>query len=261
MQLSAGVHDEVNELTVFGLGGAVLVESLGRGGGEEPAAHALGGDGGGEGFVEVGVAGDKEAAVGEFVENDFGEVGIGFVDESIENGVVEPAESGVGLDAVHINIPAFFGEGVGIAAGGLFVEIAAIAGAADDGEPPGHGIEGKWRGDIDVPDDARAAEVGVFEVALAGRETELLGGELADLQEGLEFGLERRRGLWIGDEIGDGLPMEENLRLAGDGLPVIRDSLAAGKEGGQQNAGQPAEAAAERGPARTERSGFQGSFN
>src|ERR1035438_2219864 len=119
---------------VLGQAGEVAVAGLGRGGGQEPAAHALGGHDGGEGFVEAGVAGDKEALVGQFVENDFGKRGVGFVYEGVENGVVEPAEGGVGFDAVHIDIPAFFGEGSGITAGGLLVEVNAIAGASRSGE-------------------------------------------------------------------------------------------------------------------------------
>ena len=171
--MAAGGHDEVNKLMLLVQAGAVALVGQGRGGGQEPAAQALGRNRGGEGFVEVGVAGHKEALVGQFVENDFGEAGVGFVNEGVQNGVLEPAEGGVGFNAVHVNVPAFLGEVIGITAGGLFVEITAIAGAADDGEPPGLWLQGKGGSDGDVPDDEGAVEVGVLEIALPGGEMEL----------------------------------------------------------------------------------------
>jgi len=74
---------------------------------------------------------------------------------------------------------------------------------------------------------------------------ELQGGEAADLQDGLELGSEGGGCFGIGEELGNGLPMDEDLALAGHGLPVIARGLAAGKGGGQQGAGQCAEPMAE----------------
>jgi hypothetical protein len=86
-EVGAGVGeflDEVGEDAVFAVVGGEFPGAMGVG---EPAAGGVAGDGGGEGFVEVGVVGEVEALVGEFVEEEFGEVTRGEVDEGVEDGV------------------------------------------------------------------------------------------------------------------------------------------------------------------------------
>ncbi len=192
----AGGGDEFDELVFVEGGEAEALVFLGLMGGGEPAADAFKGDGGGEGFVEIGVAIDKEALVAEFVEDDFGEVADGFVDEGVEEGIAEPAEGGVGFDAANVDVPAFGFPGGGVGAGGGFGEVAAVAGAADDGEPPGLGLEGEGRRDVDVPDDEAAMEIDIFEVAVVDRELELAAGEVADLEDGGEFVAQGGGGCW-----------------------------------------------------------------
>jgi hypothetical protein len=77
---------------------------------------------------------------------------------------------------------------------------------------------------------------------------ELVGGELADFEDLLEFGFEGGGGLRIGNEPADGLLVGEDLALAGDGLLVEANGLATGKDGGQQATGKSAEQKADAGP-------------
>ena len=83
LQLRAGGHDEIDKLMVLLQAGAVMLAGLGCGGGQEPAAHSFGGNEGGESLVEIGVARNKKTAVGQFVEDNFRQGGIGFGDESV----------------------------------------------------------------------------------------------------------------------------------------------------------------------------------
>ena len=143
----------------------------------EPLADAVVGDGGGEGFVEGGFAFAEELAVGEFVEDEFGEGEFVFVDEGVEERVAEPAEGGVGIDSADDDIVALSFEFVGFGLGVFFFEVAAIFECSDDGVGPLLGFEAEFGGGEDVPDDVVAFEVGVGWVGGAGFEVEFVFSE------------------------------------------------------------------------------------
>src|SRR5207237_3389533 len=91
----------------------------------------------GEGFIEVGVAGGEDALVAELMEQHFGQFRFAAVDERVQQRIFEPAERGVSLDAVYIDIEAFLCETVTASARRFLREVAAIYEAADERIPPG----------------------------------------------------------------------------------------------------------------------------
>jgi len=70
-------------------------------------------------------------------------------------------------------------------------EVPAIAHAPHHEEAPLEGLHGKLVGREDVPDDVRAAQVGVLPVARVVGQRELATGVVPDLQNRLELALER----------------------------------------------------------------------
>lgn len=205
---------------VFEFGGAALVG--------EPAFDAFLGDGVGHGFVEHGLAAAEEAAVGEFVEEEFGEVGIGVSNKGVEDGIVEPAEGGVGGDAAAVDVVSLFAELLDEGEGVFFFEVAAVVEIAEEGVAPGFGFEGEFLGGVEDPDDVVAAEVCVAAVAGVAGEGEVVGGELADVFDGAEFLAEGGVGVRVGDDGWAGFAFADDFHLAGDGLGVEVDGGAGG---------------------------------
>ena len=58
----------------------------------QPSADAVLADSGGEGFIEIGVAADEQASMGQLVEDEFGQLGIAAVDEGVQHGIGEEAQ-------------------------------------------------------------------------------------------------------------------------------------------------------------------------
>lgn len=94
----APVREEASEgprcAPLFALGEAVGLRVLALGG--KPRRGALGADEAGEGLVEGGVVPQVDQAVGEFVEQQFGKLRLGEMDEAGEQRIVEPAQGGIG---------------------------------------------------------------------------------------------------------------------------------------------------------------------
>lgn len=131
--------------------------------GLEPAAGAFAGDDFGECFIEVSVTRFVVAMVGEFVKDEFGEVGFGVVDEGVEDGVVEPAESGVGVGGAEVGFVSLGLEFCDEFFSVFAFEEAPVVLFADDGVGPGFGFEGEFGSGVDD-----VGEVGTFEVGVVG---------------------------------------------------------------------------------------------
>src|SRR5688572_2584588 len=70
---------------------------LGRGAVEiEPTPDSFFSQGSGKGFVEVRISPHKNFLVGQFMEENLGQVMLLVVNESVQNGILEPTERGVG---------------------------------------------------------------------------------------------------------------------------------------------------------------------
>lgn len=165
----------------------------------------------------------------EFMEKDFGEFGVGLKKEGVQDGVSEPAEGGVsaGGAVVDVIIAALF-QPFAIGARAGEGEIATIIEAADDGIPPGFGLERKFRGGLDVPDDELTFEVDVVLVVAIEVEGEVGAGEAAELLDEEEAVAEDLGGMGVGEQIRDGLALGKELVLAFNGLGVEGERAAAG---------------------------------
>lgn len=219
--------DEVGEDAVFAVVGGEFPGAMGVG---EPAAGGVAGDGGGEGFVEVGVVRKVEALMGEFVEEEFGEVARGEVDEGVEDGVGEDAEGRVGIDFGDEDIEASGAELVGESGGVFFFEPAAVGEFAEEGVAPGVGFEGELGGGEDDPDEVLSLEVGVAVVLALGGEVEGVLGVGADFLDELEFGFERGGSGGVGEDLLNGAGFALDFPLAGGGLGVEAGGAALGEQ-------------------------------
>src|SRR5262249_29387732 len=123
--------------------------------------------------------------VGKFVKQQFSQFRFAVIDKSTEQGVFEPAERGVGINAVYIDIESFFCQTAAVVPGALFRKIAAIGEAPDEGIPPGFRLQGKLRGGLNVPDDRLSINIDVLVVVALHRKLELAFGERADLPDEL----------------------------------------------------------------------------
>ena len=85
-KLLAGGEKQADDLAVFGQSRFVPHKRVVVALREQPAADGSLGIGGGEGFVEIAVAGNEELHVREFVEDDFGKFGIGAVKKVLRTG-------------------------------------------------------------------------------------------------------------------------------------------------------------------------------
>src|SRR4051812_49408181 len=94
-------------------------------------------DGCRESFVEVGIACGKYAFVGEFMEEQFGQLPFIIVQEGVQDRIFEPAERREGVHAVNIYLETFLLQLIAATAGGLLRKIAAVGKPADERITPG----------------------------------------------------------------------------------------------------------------------------
>jgi len=102
----------------------------------QPAAKSFLRDSGREGFIEIGFPRHEEALMGQFVEQQFGEISFRVVNERVEDWVTEPAERRVRGHSGDVDIEAILGQTIPILSGRGFGEISAVVQAANRRVPP-----------------------------------------------------------------------------------------------------------------------------
>jgi len=122
------------------------------------------------GFVERHVARNPHAAVGEFVDEQFGDVLGRPVDERTEQRIREPAQRGIGGHTAHVHVHSVRREPRGGALRRSSAEITAIGRAARYRVAPAMGLERELGGREHVPDHVRPAELHVGAIASAHRQ-------------------------------------------------------------------------------------------
>ena len=223
-------HDQAHELIRAPEFGLVFREGGLLAFGTQPAAGAFLADGRGEGLVEIGVAAGEHALVAQLVEDGFRQVRLRLEDEGIEDRVFEPAQRAVRHHAADINVVAFLLQPSGIAARAGLHKEAPILQAADNGIPPRLRLQRKLRRGFDVPHHVRAVHIHIPLVMPIHGELQVGGGESAQAQDKLQLGFQPLGCLRVSQQLLDLLLVGDDLVLAFDGLAVIAERLAAGKQ-------------------------------
>ena len=126
---------------------------------EEPSADTFPCDGFCHSFVECGVATSVIRLVGEFVENQLGEIHLVAFDVGIEERIVEVSQGGV---SIYFTDPCFIScsfESSGFLFCALGTEEATVILVSDDGIPPAFGFEREWGGGVNEPDNVVAPKI------------------------------------------------------------------------------------------------------
>ena len=131
-------------------------------GAAEPSPHTFLGDGVGEAFVECALAFAVKTAVGELVEDEFGDGCVAAVDEGIQDRVCEESERGIRAYLSDVGIVAECFQLGGVLIGVGFGKMSAVTKVADDWESPSLGTERIFGCCEDAPDYALALKVDVF---------------------------------------------------------------------------------------------------
>ncbi|MDT4862040.1 hypothetical protein FQZ97_966720 [compost metagenome] len=124
----------------------------------------------GEGFIERGVPRYVQPLVGQFVEDQRREAIVASTQHGVEDGIVEPAQGGVGLDAADPGVQPLLTEQGSRTPGPAQLVVAAIGDATGDGKAVGLRLQGKLVGGEQVPDHVGPADIGIDPIAAVIRQ-------------------------------------------------------------------------------------------
>src|SRR5437870_5658798 len=93
------------------------------------------------GFVEIGVAVGEDTLVREFMEQQLCQLWFAVVNEGVQQRVFEPAQRGVRLNAVDIDVESLLRQATAVFPSALLGKVAAIGKTADKWIPPHFRLE------------------------------------------------------------------------------------------------------------------------
>ena len=140
-----------------------------------------------ETLVEHGVTRQIEALMSQFVEQQRHKAVIRTAQHGAGEGIIEPAQGGIGVDAAAVHIQPLRRQGRGRTLRSLFTKIAPIGHASRDGITPLHGLGGEFRCSEDIPQHIGLLQRCETQIAVACLQLQLLLGELAHVQYQLQF--------------------------------------------------------------------------
>ncbi len=233
-QSGLGPHEQIGKPVPMRLLLLMRCELIGPALNGKPLAGALLANKAGEGLVQRHVIGHPEPLVRCLMDQQFRQLRLRPINEGAQQRIIEPAERGIGGDPTDIGLQALARQVLRGAAGGIEREVASIGGAASERMAPLTSRQREGGRGEDIPQHMAALKAGEAPVAAAGVQAHFRLGELQNLPNSPQSGLEQRRGGRVLQQRIDRLRCPQHPPMPAHRLGVVAEVCAAAHPHRQQ---------------------------